>query len=514
MTATTATRDRPLWPYLLLYAAAAAWLAFSGIHRVHRSDSLMFALASLYEWTPFFWEQDRVGMLVPLVVSVVQDPALNLVIQVGITAFAGLCVPLFLAELVYPHPVGRVAATLANAWMLLAAPDRVRENFLVECYYPLSMALGCGALLVLSRGPGWPSWWRVSLAAVLLVLACWVYLGVPLWLGPLALARGLFRPGEPAPATPRELLLRPAYHARTVIGCMLIVAAFGLGLVWMNMARAAHPDLIKPTPQDALPIQQWGESWWGFVEHFARLPDMGVWLLGLLGAAAVGVTVAVKMAGPGGRVGYPLAVAAGVLLAPAAAEFGFIGTRYWTAENDHHPRYLLGSLQCLQTLLAVCALLPLANFAVGRRGWVLSLSAAVLLFAAATARYGLPAPDRPRAELDALAGAWTADLLAADVDAVGGDYWTAWLAVYHANMVRREQGDRRVLAGVILRGRVLLRATGYADRKELRVAARNDGDERAHFFAAAEVCGFAPPVKIGEHGAFEIYLVRPAAPGP
>jgi hypothetical protein len=514
MTFLTPTAVRPLWPYLLLNAAAAVWIAFSGIHRLHNSDSLMFSLASLYAWTPFFWEQDRVGMLVPLVASICPDPVLNLVLQTGVTAFAGLCVPLLLAELVYPHPVGRVAATLANALMLLLAPDRIRENFLYECYYPLAMALGCGALLVLGRGPGWPRWWRVVLAAGLLVLACWVYLGVPLWLGPLALVRGWVQTGEPRPGSRWQVLTRPAFHARTVLGCGLLVAAFWLGLVWMNMARDADPDLITPTPQSGLPPHDWPASWWGFLEHFLRLPGMAAWTFALFGAAAVGVAVAVRMAARGGgRIGYPILAAVPVLLAPAAAEFLFIGTRAWTAVNDHHPRYLLGSLESLQALLALLALVPLAEFAAGRRGWVLAVLAAFALFAAATARYGFPSPDRPRRELDAMAGQWTADLIAADVDAVGGDYWTAWPAVYHVNLVRRQGGDPRVFCGVILRGRVLLREVGYNGRKELRVASRNDGKERAEFFGAAEVCGFSTPVKIGEHGPFEIYLIRPVASG-
>ena len=41
---------------------------------------------------------------------------------------------------------------------------------------------------------------------------------------------------------------------------------------------------------------------------------------------------------------------------------------------------------------------------------------------------------------------------------------------------------------------------------------RNDGKERSRFFAAATVCGLRHPVKIGEHGPFEIYLIpRPPA---
>ncbi|MBY0512590.1 MAG: hypothetical protein K2P78_01605, partial [Gemmataceae bacterium] len=140
-----------LWPYLLLYAAAAAWVSFAGIHRWHNSDSLLSSLASLYAWTPFFWQQDRVGLLVPLLTSVCPDPVANLVLQTGLTVFVGLCLPLVLAELVYPHPAARAAVTAVTGLMTALAPDRIRDNLLFECYYPLAMLLGCAALLVLGH---------------------------------------------------------------------------------------------------------------------------------------------------------------------------------------------------------------------------------------------------------------------------------------------------------------------------------------------------------------------------
>ena len=37
-------------PYLVLYAAAAAWISFSGIHRFHNSDSIVPSLTSRYAW--------------------------------------------------------------------------------------------------------------------------------------------------------------------------------------------------------------------------------------------------------------------------------------------------------------------------------------------------------------------------------------------------------------------------------------------------------------------------------
>jgi hypothetical protein len=137
---------------------------------------------------------------------------------------------------------------------------------------------------------------------------------------------------------------------------------------------------------------------------------------------------------------------------------------------------------------------------------------ALALFAAATARYGFPSPERPRRELEALTVRWTADLIAARVDAIGGDYWTVWPAVYHMNLTRRETGDSQIFCGVALRGRQLLSRRSHQD--EIRVAVPNNETDRNMFLNYAAQCGVTPPVKIGEHGPFEIYLTRmvPAAP--
>src|SRR4051812_20994099 len=123
----------PLWPYLVLNALAAVWITFSGIHAWHNSDSLIFSIASLYAWTPFFWQQDRVGMLIPLLASVIPDPIANVVFQTGLTVFVGLCAPLLLVELAFPHVAARFAIALANAAILALAPDRIRDNLLFEC---------------------------------------------------------------------------------------------------------------------------------------------------------------------------------------------------------------------------------------------------------------------------------------------------------------------------------------------------------------------------------------------
>jgi hypothetical protein len=48
-----------------LRGGAALWIDFGSIHRLHHADSLIPTLMSLIRWQPFFWEQDRFGMLIP-----------------------------------------------------------------------------------------------------------------------------------------------------------------------------------------------------------------------------------------------------------------------------------------------------------------------------------------------------------------------------------------------------------------------------------------------------------------
>jgi hypothetical protein len=279
----------------------------------------------------------------------------------------------------------------------------------------------------------------------------------------------------------------------------------------MLWVQRTDPGVYMPTPQQALPPQEWAESWAEFGQHLFRLPGMTTWTITMLTVAAIGVAACVVL---WQRPRYPIVAAVPVLLVPAAAEFLFIGTREWAATNDHHPRYLLGMVESAQTLLALLAVLPLAGWAAGRGRWLLGGLAALALFAGATSRYGFPSPDRPRRDIEARTSELTAELLAADVDAIGGEYWVVWPAVYHVNMVRREAGDDRMMYGVSDRGRVLLQQWPRSPNRPLRVAVLNTPEQREWFLTYIPVCRLTPPVKIGEHGPFAIYLTYPADDAP
>ncbi|MCM2335078.1 MAG: hypothetical protein NDI82_14180, partial [Anaeromyxobacteraceae bacterium] len=59
-------------------------------------------LVSLQRWTPFYWDQERYGMLVPLLALPVRDPLWNLLLQRGLLVLGGLAAVVLLARHALP----------------------------------------------------------------------------------------------------------------------------------------------------------------------------------------------------------------------------------------------------------------------------------------------------------------------------------------------------------------------------------------------------------------------------
>ena len=84
-------RSQALFAFLVV-TALSAWIVFGAFHRDHHADSIVPILVSLDHWTPFFWDQGRFGMLVPLVASPLHHPLANLIAQCFLTCALGLAV--------------------------------------------------------------------------------------------------------------------------------------------------------------------------------------------------------------------------------------------------------------------------------------------------------------------------------------------------------------------------------------------------------------------------------------
>jgi hypothetical protein len=504
---TDVTRCSPkLWHYLLLYAAVAIWVDFGHIHQRHHSDTLVFTLASQYALTPYFWEQDRVGLLIPALTSWCPNLLSALLLQTGLTVFLGLAAPLLLAEVVCSRPASRVAATFANAVMLAVAPDRIRDILLFECCYPIAISLGCAGVLVLTTGGERPRWWRYPIAAGLFVLAHWVYAGVAVWLLPLVVGLAVFRPGIPV-AGIRDAIVRVFRFFPGWASLLLIFGSFGLGIWFMHLARQANPELTQNTPQDSLSRAEWPASWLGFFDSLNQLPKIVLWPEVAGGLAVAGLLAGIVVAGfrrcwpP-----YPLAAAIVVIGVAGATEFLFIGTQKWPAENLRQPRYIIGFLESTQVILGLAAVFPFAGWIAGRGRWIAFGISALVLFTSATIPYGFPSLDNPRADLDAEIGRLTPDILAADVDAIGGDYWTVWPAVLHANM--NSPSRAHPFIGVTMRCSVFRPYWEKNYRDNMRVGVKDTEKDRDEFLRATMIYGLSKPVRVGSHGSVAIYTTH------
>src|SRR5260370_11634241 len=116
------TRTPPIWPFLVICVVVGSVVSLGALHRSHCSDTLIPILVSLQKWTPFFWEQDRVGMLVPLLTLPLRHPLLNLVAQGAIYVSTMLPAIYLLARYMLPDKSYVLARTLTAVAFLGLPP--------------------------------------------------------------------------------------------------------------------------------------------------------------------------------------------------------------------------------------------------------------------------------------------------------------------------------------------------------------------------------------------------------
>ena len=129
------------WATFAALALAAALVDLGAFHHLEQADSIVPVLVSLQRWTLFYWDQERYGMLVPLLALPVRDPLWNLLLQRGLLVLAGLAAVVLLARHVLARRDWRVAGALAAAALLAAPPEAWRFEYLGDQPYGLSLAL-------------------------------------------------------------------------------------------------------------------------------------------------------------------------------------------------------------------------------------------------------------------------------------------------------------------------------------------------------------------------------------
>jgi hypothetical protein len=509
-----------LWPSLGACALAALWIDFGTIHRRQQGDSLLNILISLYHWTPYMWEQDRFGMLIPLLAWPIKHPLWNLLFQEFLSIFSGLAAFYLLARHLLRNDLYPLAATIGAAGFIALASPYYRFEYLIDTYIAPSLALGLAGLILLEpRNGATPGIWRCVVAAVLLTLAHWVNFGTAVFLGPLIIARALFcdvsrakpseqspvvdHPGAPSPLFSDQL---KAFAARLwtwelTRDFVLVGASYELGRWFMSLSHFHHTNF------DVLPISRWPAT--GARVLLRTWNDLAPQYWPIFLGIQVGL-IALSLCFPSLRRGSWGAWRAAFALSSAAlVSMALTATRFWVVLNNYVSRYYVPPalfFQCAFSILIATIFLGRLDTSRLRR---LSALAAPALLVASAAAYGMPSLARVRADLDDTLGARTLDVVAGRCNLVAGDYWDVWPTVFHANLVHYEQHDGQVVWGVTFRGSPAQPLWQSIPRESIRAAIPKGDGTGEHWLGTY---GFPKLVEVEQRPT--IRIVRPQSRPP
>ncbi len=488
---------------LALAALLALWIDLSAIHRYHNSDSLIPVLMSLVRWTPFYWEQNRFGMLVPLLALPFQEPFLNLLVQVALRLFSLFLSFFLLARIAVPRPWWPAVGGLTLA-LFLAGKDPAQHNFQQMQPYFQALSLALGGILLIERPSDRKRWAWVAAGGALIALAFWVSLETLLWLAPLlALRRIAFASKE------------PRRWGRELFSFSLLAACFGASLL------ASRLSPYQGTHLGFAPIAAWPRAWQVLLSREIDFlgPVLPWAVASLLVLAVLLVILGKERARP--------ALASGLcLLGTAGAHLLILGTSGWVHQNDFRVRFLAVGLLAAATAgpALLLGLFLEERFLEGslkgrQTRWAGAVNAVVLvsLLPLTFLRYGAPSPTAARAALDGLGPAGEG-IAGAGCTHVLGDYWKVWPAVFRANLELDERGERRRVWGIARRSTQTYDLWRPRDWSTARIAVlgapRQVEGLRAFFRIPPPGSPRGPAICDGEERRGGMIFLRGIRPGP
>jgi hypothetical protein len=379
----------------------------SWIHTRHDADTLLASLISIERWTPYYWGDNRLGSLLPLLASFVREYVPNMLLQTQISVFATLAAAVvfqcFFLDREHGLTLRNLSAaclTIIFAIFVLRPGDRVIRMFLLAPHpYFVSLSLALTGLVILLRCPG-PRVLRYTTAGVALLLSFWVnWTNVPV-IAALAL---LLRARVPA-----LLLIAAAFLAmysyslrfpRLMVTGMLSISEMPVSA--SRMLENASVDMFYPNRIALLLVAAVVAS----VIRWRR--DSGRKLLGAHEAQGI------------------IAIAVAFAAAIASTEWVVLNLyewRYWTV-----PMVLI--------FLVVASFL--ADSAFGLLEYIsgsTSVTAALLVLAmgAVVIRvFGVPSISTARQDLEAVSRANYDKVRSLNCTHMIGDYWVAWSSVFY-----------------------------------------------------------------------------------
>jgi hypothetical protein len=449
-------------PAIVVVGVVAAWIDLGRLQTFQNSDSLLLVVISLQHWTPFYWGQDRFGMLAPLLAMWIRDPLGNLLAQGWMTTTAGLLAPLLAARFLLPDGEDWIlSGAVANGLLLIAASPSLRFDWFVTQPYGLALTFGCAGLFIVDAG----SLSRRIGGCLLLAAAQWIDEGIVLALFPLALVK-LDDEGR-------------MWRLGGVIGA----AVFGALL--SRTVDAPH------TTASLSPVTAWPAAWIGLATTTVHLSSG----TGIAVSSAVLAAVLAWRAVAGKDRRSSAAVSRALLIVAIISGLS-TGTLEWVRDNGYAPRYVYPSLM----LIGVCGGCYIAT-AMGRfpRYRKMAIAFTVALVMAVTGRPSILMVMR---DLHRRFGTMSSEVVHLGVTVIGGDYWAVWPTVFEANLTAARLHSPGIIYGLTSRSAV---TNGDWRNKANILLASVPGDPELD--GAAERAGVELTL-LAAHPTFDLYSVR------
>ena len=425
---------------LLITVPMATWITFSSVHRYHTADTLLPVLVSVLKWTPFYWGQDRFGMLIPLLTVPIHSPFAILLFQTWLGAFAALFATFLILRYATGNgPTWLISGAIVNLTALAVLPPQVQCDWFLAEPYAASLLLAASACLLLEKATRI----RWIFAIALMILAHWVNVSAFTLLAPLVILH--------------YLIQKRRSDLNRVIPCIAIGAAAG----WIMM-RASHYRGVTRVGLD--PARVWLNAWTQQVQAISK-SQTSYFMIFLVWVAPAAAALIFQLIRRDVRTKH--LAAAAVLGVSGTVNWLFVGTLVWVRLNLYSLRYALPSL-----LFCICALVVLQiSFLeswVGRKG---TLVVCVLLtFAVIGHKYGRPSVAEVRRAIDQQFGLMTDDIVNSNVALLAGNYWSVWPAVFHANLTLYERGEGGLVYGLTERSLVTTALWSHIPQSSLCVA--------------------------------------------
>lgn len=519
------TPDRKL-PVLVLacLALCAGWIALSRIHVYQNSDTLLMVLISLQRWTPLFWEQDRLGMLFPLLAWPWRHPFDNVLVQCWLTTFFCLASSFLLGNYVLGRQRGVIVGALSCVLLIGCLDLYQRFTFLINVHhFATSAAFGLAGLILLDH---WHERSRAAKTAGILSLLVghWINPSLAIALGPLLLVRGLcFRALSESESADRydstklQTAIRlpsfvPSFASRGFFAACRVLRlgvdeVRALTVISGCLAFAMIVSRTAPNRQSYRFLRP--AEWYACAREMAELlwqEYAATWLAACVAIAAVGMLSWCWRDGrAAARVSLPVFLG---LFGTAAAQFLFMTAlnHIRDCQSSRHMLLAVFIAQAAPVSFAVVQLAATFGHARFWRGVPVAALLALVLTVAWT--HGRPGIDVARASLDEAAGAYTEDVLSAQCTHITGDYWNVWKAVFHANMRLADEHSPRHVWGLCFRSGPTRPQWQHLPPEQLRIAEILGDEQRSHDYR--EKYGLANVAASALHG--KVRVLTPSAP--